>query len=543
MFLGSAALMPVCAQLIAAEAAPNAAEGSAQQRAEEAFQTRMTAALNERQLPFPDHPNNGDEQRYTNRIGSYSKGLPHNNLGEVDPNAYSALLGALATADTRDFERLVMGCPDPARQRKLVNPQAGKAFDLEGADCHHLAIPAPPAFNSAEQAGEMVELYWMALLRDLSFTEYGTNLLGQAAADELSGLTDFRGAKSGGRVTTGTLFRGFTPGDLAGPYLSQFLARPVPFGAQAIDARQRTLLPGIDYMTQFADWLDVQKGCQPLVSDQFDPVRRYMRNGRDLAQWVHVDVLFQAYFYAALILLTPPDPGDPVTGGGIGARLNPGNPYNNLRNMTGFGTFGGPYIATQVAEAATRALKAQWFQKWFVHRRLRPEAFGGRVHNRLVNPGVDYPIHRDALSSAALARVFSRYRSYLLPQAYPEGSPLHPSYGAGHATVAGACVTMLKALFDESFVVPQPVIPTADGLSLVPYTGGPLTVGGELNKLAANVAMGRNFAGIHWRSDYTESLKLGEAVAISLLRDQRLIYKEDFAGFTFTKFDGTRITV
>ena len=55
--------------------------------------------------------------------------------------------------------------------------------------------------------------------------------------------------------------------------------------------------------------------------------------------------------------------------------------------------------------------------------------------------------------------------------------------------------------------------------------------------------MGRNFAGIHWRSDYTESLKLGEAVAISLLRDQRLIYKEDFAGFTFTKFDGTRITV
>ncbi len=104
-------------------------------------------------------------------------------------------------------------------------------------------------------------------------------------------------------------------------------------------------------------------------------------------------------------------------------------------------------------------------------------------------------------------------------------------------------MTMLKALFDESFVVPHPVVPSSDGLSLVPYTGGPLTVGGELNKLAANVAMGRNFAGIHWRSDYSESLKLGEDVAISVLRDQRLTYKEDFEGFTFTRFDGTRITV
>ena len=85
-----------------------------------------------------------------------------------------------------------------------------------------------------------------------------------------------------------------------------------------------------------------------------------------------------------------------------------------------------------------------------------------------------------------------------------------------------------------------------DGTSLVPYTGvdaGRLTVGGELNKLAANVAIGRNFAGIHYRSDYTQSLKLGEAVAISALRDRKLTYNESFEGFTFTRFDGTSITV
>src|SRR5205823_1929665 len=127
-----------------------------------------------------------------------------------------------------------------------------------------------------------------------------------------------------------------------------------------------------------------------------------------------------------------------------------------------------------------------------------------------------------------------------------EGSPLHPAYGAGHATVAGACVTILKAFFNESFVIPEPVVPGPDGHTLWPYTcpgADRLTVGGELNELAANVALGRNFAGIHWRADYMESLKLGEAVAISILRDQRASYNEQFGGFNFTKFDGTTITV
>src|SRR5439155_18848757 len=180
------------------------------------------------------------------------------------------------------------------------------------------------------------------------------------------------------------------------------------------------------------------------------------------------------------------------------------------------------------------------YQKWSVHLRLRPKAFGGAVHNHLTKRR-QYPIHGDILNSAAVGQVFSKYGSYLLPQAFPEGSPLHPSYGAGHACVAGACITMLKALFDESSVIVNPVVPGADGRSLVPYTGadaGRLTVGGELNKLAANVAIGRNFGGIHYRSDYAQSLRLGEQVAIRALSDRRLTYNEDFEGFSFTGFDG-----
>jgi hypothetical protein len=134
--------------------------------------------------------------------------------------------------------------------------------------------------------------------------------------------------------------------------------------------------------------------------------------------------------------------------------------------------------------------------------------------------------------------------------AFPEGSPTHPAYGAGHATVAGACVTILKCWFKESTKLVDigldPVEPTPDALALIPYTGpdaGELTVGGELNKIASNVALGRNTAGVHWRSDGSESLKLGEQVAINLLREARGCYNEVFDGFSLTKFDGSTITV
>ncbi len=513
-------------------------------RKHEAYRVRVDAAQAERDALQPSHPNNGDEALYPNHIGNYSKGLPHDDLGEVKPFGYTAFLQAMESGTQSALDGIPMGS-DPSRGRKLVNPCSGIAFEMQGADSHHLAIPPAPALASAEIAGEMVELYWAALTRDIPFTKYDTDPIAQAAAADISKLSNFRGPKVSGQVTTKTLFRGFTPGDLVGPYVSQFLLKACQFGAQYVEQRMRTLMPGIDYMTQYSDWLDVQNGLVPAATPVFDPVRRFIRTGRDLAQWVHIDVLYQAYFNAMLIMLQPPDPSDPVTGGGMGVPLNPGNPYLGSLNQEGFGTFGGPAIATAVAEVSTRALKAQWYQKWFVHRRLRPEAYGGLVHNYLTR-GQKYPIHPDLVNTAAFAQVQKQTGGFLLPMVFPEGSPLHPSYGAGHATVAGACVTMLKALFDETHVIPNPVVPSADGTSLVPYTGpdaGSLTVGGELNKIAANVAIGRNIAGVHWRSDYTESLKLGEAIAISILRDQRLGYGENFDGYTFTRFDGRKITV
>src|SRR5208337_1238264 len=93
-----------------------------------------------------------------------------------------------------------------------------------------------------------------------------------------------------------------------------------------------------------------------------------------------------------------------------------------------------------------------------------------------------------------------------------------------------------------NFVIPNPMVPSADGLSLVDYTGSDadeLTVNGELNKLGHNVSFGHGIhAGIHWRSDTDTSLLLGEAVALSFLRDRARTYNEPFT-VELTKFDGT----
>ncbi len=275
---------------------------------------------------------------------------------------------------------------------------------------------------------------------------------------------------------------------------------------------------------------------------------------------MHVDVLYQAYFNACLILLAKPNFDDPFSSG-LGAKLNPGNPYNILKKQDAFGTFGGPYIIGLLTEVATRALKAVWYQKWFVHRRLRPETYAGRIHRAFAD-SVNYPLHPDLQQAAVLDKAFEhgvfKYNeklnqgkggTYLLPMAFPEGSPIHPAYGAGHATVAGACVTILKALFDEAQIIPKEMLmmpDPSDPTKLVSYAGADaakITIGGELNKLATNIAIGRNIAGVHWRSDATASLKLGEEVAIGILQDQRATFNEEFHGFTFTKFNGETVTV
>jgi len=48
--------------------------------------------------------------------------------------------------------------------------------------------------------------------------------------------------------------------------------------------------------------------------------------------------------------------------------------------------------------------------------------------------------------------------------------------------------------------------------------------------------------GVHWRSDAIEGILLGEAMAISILRDYKETFNEGFAS-SFTGFDGKKVTI
>jgi hypothetical protein len=584
-------------------------------RDNKAFEVRKDAAQLAKERRGSPHPINGEEEEYENKnyIANYSKGLEHDDdTGEVDPIEYKKLLKALRTGKQEDFNKIKLPFSDTNEAVPLTNPQAGFAFDLEGPDSLDLGIREAPRIDEPEAAGEMAELYWMALCRDVPFMEFNSNNLIAEAVSDLSSNSNYNdyphkevgfltnlGDDIGDRIfskkfeippnnqtiTTNTIFRGITDGDIMGPYVSQFLWMDVPWGAQRLEQIQHPLelydinntKQGQDYLTDYNTWLDIQEGRKidgnDFNKDDVDTnFKRHIITGRDITYYVHVDQLYQAYLHACIILSAPKRLG------GLEVKVDPLLPYqdkNEYPNEMGFATFREPHILTLVTEVATRALKAVWYQKWRVNRRLRPEELGGRIHRKL-NNGAPYNIHEDITNKINNNQILAKIKehnknqninfpnrmdqqgTYLLPQAFREGSPTHPSYGSGHATVAGACVTILKAWFKEDEVIANPVEPVVlnnpieirDGnnqilyrktTELRPYTGSDqLTVGGELNKIAANIAIGRSWSGVHYRSDYAEAILLGEQIALGILQEQAETYNEKFA-CELTRFNGKKI--
>lgn len=491
-------------------------------RRQAALRIRQSTAMAQDSLPAISQRSNSDESVIPRWASCFTKGLPTTQSGEAEPGAYETLLRAIESGKHADFERISRGSG-----RRFVSPQASYAFSLEGGDSHCFACPPAPAFSSAEFALEMTEMYWLSLTRDVPFREYAASPVILEAAREL-------------KTTPRAVFRGSTNGDLDGPYISQFLARPRPSVSTMFEQRYRIPLSGSDFMTTYSEWLQIQNGVPPWRDYTWDATTRYIRNGRDLAEWVHYDCLYEAFLNAALILMNyRPE----STLNETRSVWSEKNPYKYSKVQDGFVTFGKAQVVDWVARVTTAALKAAWAQKWLVHRRLRPEAFAGRVH-QMKTKTIEYPVHADLLNSTAVEETHRRFESYLLPQAYPEGSPIHPSYPGGHATVAGACSIVLKALFDENALMPDCVHASADGLSLEPCPSSFVpTIGNEINKLVFNIAMGRSWAGIHYRSDSISGMRLGEDVAISILQDLVQTCTEDSDGFAFTRFDGTPVKI
>lgn len=603
---------------------------------------------------------NGEETRYDFTFSlNYHKGLPHDLVGGVDPATYRALVSATCRSDAAAMESLPVGAnrsgagtstsSDPPSYttggknewRKLISPLTGHAFELEGGDAGAFGIGAAPALDSDELAAEMAELYVMALLRDVSFSDIqsGTNATVTSLRTALGGMSWFNGTfaprnPSEGRrfksrkslASDGDLFRGSTRGSQVGPWMSQFLLvgsgnsdqdfrlplPPLPpaglgvpaaaplgpsqfrglranfraedgfvmFGTQPIDQRNKVAIEGVDYMTDWASWLDAQNGVDIGGLDSFQFIRRFLTTPRDIATYVHFDQLYQAYLVACLLML-----GDSKK-----FPFDRGMPESTSRTRGSFASFGGPHVLSLVTEVATRALKAVWRQKWLHHRRARPEVVAALLtlnesapglltsdelrkaltmlrskippsilsaiatHNATQNalPG------RKVTPKAALPPGFppiAPAANFLLPMAFPEGSPTHPAYGAGHATVAGACVTVLKAFFEmfdaSGAPLPWPLasVYTPDpgafprGRRLVGVAlGNSLTLQGELDKLAMNISNARNMAGVHYYTDYYESVRLGERIAVSILEEHLSMYTEPVS-VRFNSFDGDHIVI
>lgn len=533
--------------------------------------------------------NNGDTKRKFKvggeeivGVGSFHKTLLHNQYGEVDGAEFDTFVKA--TEGTAEFASVPKG---PVQQNppipnektaNFVNPQAGLAHDRLTRHPVGFDMPPAPTVLSVTTAAEIVELYWMSVLRDISFDKFATDaFIAQAAAEindkfqmAVQDVGDAGHLKTGidvpgasgtlDPITSQNVFRLGLPGEEVGPLVSQLFIRDVNFGTQTINQKQRPYRKGKNYLTSFNSWLHAQNSgngddglAYPRANEAMeeyyeDPDKvRYISTMRDLARFVNKDALHQAYFNAALLLLSG------------GAKWTPGNPYGDGGRLAdreaGFGTLGGPHILALVSEVATRALKIVWNQKWQVHLRLRPEAYGGLVHVQNIGvSGVTRPYglpewvsQTQAAEAVKAMNKSCGEESLLLPMAFTPGSPAHPAYGAGHATVAGVCVTVLKAFFktfdvnQDGNVVPLPIAslteksaPYASPEPFKAYITGVdecgfgfrkpvdaagMTIEGELNKLAMNVAMGRTMGGVHWRTDNTRSLILGEAIAAQILAD------------------------
>lgn len=623
-----------------------------------------------------------DQHQSAPFIGNFHKTLPHNAFGEVDPKAYRVferICTQIESGVSTNFESVPAGplaptppVPPPARPEdnilqtpfqlgknptaeiialtksvaKFVSPLAGAATESLGPDPKSLEMLPAPGVQSITASAEIVELYWMALLRDVPLVAFQKDAtkpkkpcagldehdkeLGfkvedriQKAVSAVNGMfatalefdaspgrirttLDLAPAGNGDPITEQTLFRSGLSGEQHGPLISQFFLRNIGYGTQTIDTRQIPYLAKRDFLTTHGDWLLAQNtgkdqygrdyGTCNNFADQNhrgaqyypqDLKPRYISTMRDLARFVNRDALHQAYFNAALFLLS------------IGAPLNAGNPYRGARftRETAFASLGGPDLLTLVSEVASRALKVVWRQKWLVHRRCRPEVMAGLIQmQRLGHQGhkrqyglpeklvgsPDFKKYLDQTLDAVAAHnkaINGTEASYFLPMAFSAGSPSHPAYGAGHATVAGACVTALKAWFAEDervstvfananaaanagrvgptdppggeLVILQPGYRTKGNdleafCDPVAYAGGDandMTIGGELNKVASNVAMGRSMGGVHWRTDNTRSLRLGEEIAIEILRKRSAEYAEKPLSFSFRSFNGGMVLI
>ncbi len=135
------------------------------------------------------------------------------------------------------------------------------------------------------------------------------------------------------------------------------------------------------------------------------------------------------------------------------------------------------------------AMCAAWYYKW-----LSPRA-GVSRRERPIEYATNNGLPLDVLFDRAVNSTGSGSNG-LRPKPLPSpGTPRHPAYPSGHSTYSGAASEMLSFFFPD-------------------YRR-------EFDRLADNAGMARLWAGIHWRSDHVEGMKLGRCVACIIIEQLR----------------------
>lgn len=540
------------------------------------------AAANDMTFKQPNYnissERNGDEQDVPDYAAGFHKALEHDAttglLTARGKASYQQLLAATDNGLQNSFNAIVRAS---GATRKLVSPQAAYTRSFMGVPSCIIPMLPAPKLSSAEAAAEIMELYLMMICRDVEFKDYGTgtgtdvdtvnngSITNNAAAILTSLGSAYKGPLHNGIVTAQELFRSASAGDLTGPYISQFWWLPLHFHYMPVEHKQYVAsAQQREFGVAWADFIAIQNGSIPKPYDyEHDFLgEHYIIKGRNVGTVVHDDAPGDYFVDAANILLYNKAP------------LSPNLPYYNgsMTNEAAFVNMNIVDIYSAVMDVAQEALMHAWAHKWRASRNLRPETRAGHVHRAKItnsNPlhldsslftlhaGIDLlawvKAHNELQASLSHNSIpLADAQTYLLGQMFPEGSPIHPAYPSGHATIAGACSTVMKAFFKDTALLYQTIVPVkpdpSDPSELIPLPDNEgaqlLTIGGELDKLASNIANGRNFAGVHYRSDGDDGIALGEELAIRYLQDRCCRYTEQgFAGFELTKRNGVRIRI
>src|SRR5262249_1349737 len=74
-----------------------------------AFALRGEAATRNALIPVPPPTTNGDEARYPDKSGTYTKGVLQNGIGLVNPSAFQTFRQAIDTGTFAAFENVILG--------------------------------------------------------------------------------------------------------------------------------------------------------------------------------------------------------------------------------------------------------------------------------------------------------------------------------------------------------------------------------------------------------------------------------------------------